>query len=46
MKVDPTVSGKIAEQMSCVNPGSVSSADRAAPPTVSPASTSRTDHPS
>src|SRR5215210_8358260 len=35
----------MAEQTSWTNPGSVSSAERAAPPTVSPASKSSTDQP-
>src|SRR5215207_4059482 len=35
----------MAEQISWTNPGSVSSAERDAPPTVSPASKSSTDQP-
>ena len=39
----PTASGWIAEQTSWTKPGSVSSAERAPPPTVSPASKSSTE---
>ena len=42
---DATPSGWIAEQTSCTKPGSVSSAERAPPPTVSAASSTRTESP-
>jgi len=42
---EATPSGWIAEQTSCTNPGSVSSAERVPPPTESAASRTRTDSP-
>ena len=42
---DATPSGWIAEQTSCTNPGSVSSAERVPPPIVSLPSSTRTERP-
>ena len=42
---DATPSGWIAEQTSWTKPGSVSSAERVPPPTVSAASSTRTESP-
>ena len=42
---EASASGWIAEQTSCTNPGSVSSAERQPPPTVSSPSSTRTESP-
>ncbi len=42
---DATPIGKTAEQTSCINPGSVSAADRTPPPIVASASNTVTRHP-